>query len=99
MPGSYFPGKNKFTVLKLLIDEIFMGRIQHQEPFMKNEYEIIGKAVHDILDSEMSEFLDQILLSRHLREEYSRLSKTDAPPGLKRLYESAIDIVGSPPSN
>lgn len=66
---------------------------------MKNEYEIIGKAVHDILDSEMGEFLDQILLSSRLREEYNRLSKTDAPPELKRLYESALEIVGSPPSN
>lgn len=61
---------------------------------MKNEYEIIGKVVEDILTSEMSEFLDQIMLSHRLKEEYRRISAAGAPAELKQLYESAIEIVG-----
>lgn len=66
---------------------------------MKNEYEIIGKAVQDILESEMSEFLDQNVLSHHLMEEYRRISASNASVELKQLYESAIQMLGSPPPN
>lgn len=63
---------------------------------MKNEYEVIGKAIEEILTSELSDFLDQIMLSHRLKEEYKRISSTDAPVELKRLYESAIELVGVP---
>ena len=63
---------------------------------MKNEYEVIGKAIEEILTSELSDFLDQIMLSHRLKEEYKRISSTDAPVELKQLYESAIEMVGVP---
>ena len=63
---------------------------------MKSEYEVIGKAIEEILTSELSDFLDQIMLSHRLKEEYKRISSTDAPVELKHLYESAIEMVGVP---
>lgn len=63
---------------------------------MKNEYEIIGKIVKEILLGEMREYLDQDLLSYLLMEEYQRIFHNGAPVEEIQRYESAMQIVGKP---
>lgn len=60
---------------------------------MKNEHEIIGRAVEDILNGELSDFFSRNFLAQHLLREYMRISQTDLPSEQKHCYEAAMRIV------
>lgn len=60
---------------------------------MKNEYEIIGKAVVDLLSGDLQQFFNRDLLAQYLMHEFMRIAETDAPIEEGQAYESAMRIV------
>ncbi|WP_405079681.1 hypothetical protein ACI51Z_09320 [Pectobacterium carotovorum] len=60
---------------------------------MKNEHEIIGQAVAELLSGNLQQFFSRDLLAQHLMREFMRIAETDAPIEEKQIYESAMRIV------
>ncbi|MEQ9937825.1 hypothetical protein ABRQ07_09395 [Pectobacterium polonicum] len=60
---------------------------------MKNEHEIIGQAVDELLSGDLQQFFNRDLLAQHLMREFMRVAETDAPIEEKQLYESAMRVV------
>ncbi|MEL4885697.1 hypothetical protein N6P31_01205 [Pectobacterium betavasculorum] len=60
---------------------------------MKNEHEIIGRAVEELLSGDLQQFFSRELLAQQLMREFMLVAETDAPIEEGRLYESAMRIV------
>ncbi|WP_226052671.1 hypothetical protein [Dickeya chrysanthemi] len=60
---------------------------------MKNEHEIIGEAVEDLLGGDLQQFFSRDLLAQYLMREFMRVAETDAHIEERQLYESAMRIV------